>query len=292
MNQPHPPHPERQERLGPGPAEWQKRWYDVIFEHDTFAGRTFDYALFVVIFVSVIAVMLESIQSYREAWRFELRVVEWIITVLFTIEVIARLACVNRPARYLLSFFGVVDIISLLPSYLMFFLPGAQSLATIRTVRLLRIFRVLKLAHHVREGQTWLLSLKRTWPKITVFITVIMCTIVILGSVMYLVEGNADSGFDNIPESVYWAIVTLTTVGYGDIAPATPLGKIIASFVMLLGYAIIIVPIGLFSAEVMSQRRPQDPDNVCTSCGFASWDVDPNFCSKCGEPMEPSPEEV
>lgn len=280
--------PEKRPKLGPGPAEWQQKWYDVIFEHDTAAGRWFDLGLLVVIVASIIAVMLESIHDSDkppEFWYDDLRVAEWIITILFTVEFAARLACVNRPARYVFSFFGVVDLVSLLPTYLMLVIPSAGSLATIRTVRLLRVFRILKLAHHVREGQGWLMALKQTWPKITVFISVIVCTIIILGSVMYLVEGGADSGFDNIPVSVYWAIVTMTTVGYGDIAPVTPLGKTIAALVMLLGYAIIIVPTGLFSAEVLKQRTLYGATRSCTRCPHTTNDDGARYCSRCGEQL-------
>ena len=275
--------PSERTPLGPGRRPWQRHWYEVIFEHDTPAGRAFDVLLLVVIVLSVVAVMLESVREFREdpTWSLLLTTLEWIITGLFTIELVARLVCVNRPARYAYSFFGVVDIVSLLPSYVGFFLPGVHSLATIRTLRLLRVFRILKLAHHVRESQGWLQAIRHTWPKITVFITVILCAITVLGSIMYLVEYDADSGFDNIPVSVYWAIVTMTTVGYGDIAPVTPQGKAIASLVMLLGYAIIIVPTGLFSAEVMSQKAKLDPRS-CSQCGHQPGDPDARYCSRCG----------
>jgi voltage-gated potassium channel len=277
-----PPRTEPREKLGPGPAEWQQRWYAVIFEHDTRAGRAFDLVLLVVIVVSVLAVMLESVESYRQRWGNLFFVVECVITALFTIEFLARMACVNTSRRYAFSFFGLVDIVALLPSYLMPFFSGAQSLATIRTLRLLRVFRILKLARHVQEAQGLLRALRRTWPKITVFISVIVCTIIILGTVMYLVEAGEGSGFDNIPVSVYWAIVTMTTVGYGDIAPATPLGKTIASLIMLLGYAIIIVPTGLFSAQVLTQQADLSPPRNCSNCGHRVADGKAKFCSRCG----------
>ena len=251
--QPIPPRP----RLGPGPAGWQRQWYQVIFGHQTPAGKAFDVLLLLVIVLSVAAVMLESVRSLQLTYGGAFVVIEWIVTLLFTLEFLARLICVDRPWRYVFSFFGFVDIVSLLPSYLRLFFPGAHTLATIRTLRLLRVFRVLKLARHVSEAQGLLRALKQTWPKITVFLAVLVCSILILGTVMYLVEVDAGSGFDSIPTSVYWAIVTMTTVGYGDIAPATPLGKVIASLMMLLGYAIIIVPTGIFSAEVVTGRRAQ-----------------------------------
>ncbi len=277
----------RREPLGPGRSERQQLWYEVIFEHDTPAGRTFDLVLLIVIVVSVIAVMLESVTSLQSRWGTYFYFVEWAITALFTFEFLARLSCVNRPWRYVFSFFGMVDLISLLPSFLSLFVRGTQALATIRTLRLLRVFRILKLARHVREAQGLLRALSRTWPKITVFISVIVCTIIILGTVMYLVEADAKSGFDNIPVSVYWAIVTMTTVGYGDIAPVTPLGKTIAALVMLLGYAIIIVPTGLFSAEMITQRAGLPP-RPCRVCGHQTFEVGAKYCTLCGAELNPS----
>lgn len=273
------------EPLGPGQAEWQRQWYEVIFGHESDTGRWFDLMLLVVILASVLAVMLESVQSIKSPWGSELLVIEWIITLLFTVEFVARLACVNRPTKYVFSFFGLVDIISLLPSYLGLFLTGTHALATIRTLRLLRVFRILKLARHVREAQGLLHALRHTWPKITVFISVILCTIIILGTVMYLVEANAQSGFDNIPISVYWAIVTMTTVGYGDIAPATPLGKTIASLIMLLGYAIIIVPTGLFSAQIINQQTSPKTQRLCLTCDHTRHEADAKFCNRCGSAL-------
>lgn len=277
-------------KLGPGPAEWQRQWYSVIFGHDTPAGKFFDLLLLVVIVISVLAVMLESVELLRDGygWRPKFVAVEWVITFLFSLEFLARLACVNRPWRYVFSFFGMVDIVSLLPSYLGLFFTGAHTLATIRMLRLLRVFRVLKLARHVKEAQGLLRALKHTWPKITVFISAIVCTIVILGTVMYIIEGTSGSGFDNIPVSVYWAIVTMTTVGYGDIAPATALGKIVASLIMLLGYAIIIVPTGLFSAEIISSRADQPhsqrstPSRPCPNCRHTRHDTTAKYCNQCG----------
>ena len=273
--------------LAAGPAEWQRRWFEVIFGHETTHGRVFDLVLLVAIVVSVVAVMLESVAPAESHWRRAFDVVEWVITLLFSLEFLARLACVNRPWRYVFSFFGVVDIISLLPSYLGLYYRGADSLATIRTLRLLRVFRLLKLARHVREAQGLMIALRRTWPKITVFLSVVVCTIVILGTVMYLVEGDAGSGFDNIPTSVYWAIVTMTTVGYGDIAPVTPLGKSIAALIMLLGYAIIIVPTGLFSAQMISERAGiGDAGKTCGECGAKGLSATAQFCEACGARLD------
>jgi len=257
----------------------------VIFGHQTPAGRAFDVGLLIVIVLSVAAVMLESVQSLHGRYGGVFVVIEWIVTLLFSLEFLARLACVHRPWRYVFSFFGFVDIISLLPSYLRLFFPGAHTLATIRTLRLLRVFRVLKLARHVKEAQGLMRALQQTWPKITVFLAVLVCLILILGTVMYLVEGDAQSGFDSIPTSVYWAIVTMTTVGYGDIAPATPLGKVIASLMMLLGYAIIIVPTGIFSAQVATDRTLQASaeGRTCTTCGETGMPRRARYCQACGK---------
>lgn len=271
-------------RLAPGPAAWQRQWHEVIFGHETPAGKAFDVALLVAILVSIAAVMLESVSSLQQQWGWLFNLVEWIITLLFTWEFFARLACVLRPARYVGSFFGIVDIVTLLPSYLELFVPGAQQLATIRTLRLLRVFRVLKLARHVREGQTLLIALRQTWPKITVFLAVLFCSIIILGTVMYLVESGEGTQFSDIPTSVYWAVVTMTTVGYGDVVPQTPAGKTIAAITMLLGYAIIIVPTGLFSAQVLSARsEPSDDAQTCEQCGETGLAAAAKFCQTCGE---------
>lgn len=277
------------ERLESGPADWQRQWFDVIFGHRTRAGKAFDVALLAVILVSVAAVMLETVVSLQVRWgRSTFVIAEWIITILFSLEFLARIACLRRPMRYVFSFYGVVDIISILPSYVAFFFTGAHTLATVRMLRLLRVFRVLKLARHVKEAQLLLSALRETWPKITVFISVLVCSIVIFGTLMYLVEADADSGFDDIPTSVYWAIVTMTTVGYGDIAPATSLGKFLAAMIMLFGYAIIIVPTGIFSAQVISAkaeyRAPGQtkPERNCPDCGSTGHATDASYCNACG----------
>ncbi|MEN0110490.1 MAG: ion transporter [Planctomycetota bacterium] len=266
--------------LRAGPAPWQAAWHRVIFEAETPAGQWFDVALLATILVSIAAVMLESVESIQPRWGAALAAVEWVITLLFSLEYLARLACVARPSRYAMSFFGLVDLVSILPSYLALFFTGTHALATVRTLRLLRVFRVLKMARHLKEATTLLAALRQTWPKITVFLTVIFCSIVILGTVMYLIEGRAESGFDDIPTSVYWAIVTMTTVGYGDIAPATALGKFFAALIMLFGYAIIIVPTGIFSAEVITSARSSA--TRCGSCGKATHEPGAKFCAACG----------
>lgn len=270
-------------RLRPGPRPWQHAWHEVIYEADTPAGKAFDVVLLVTIVLSIAAVMLESVRSISDRWGPELAAFEWAITLLFTVELVARLACVERPLRYVFSFYGVVDIVSILPSYLAPFVTGAHTLGTVRTLRLLRVFRVLKMTRHLSEANTLLVALRQTWPKITVFLTVIFCSIIILGTVMHLIERDQESGFVDIPTSVYWAIVTMTTVGYGDIAPATAAGKFVAALIMLFGYAIIIVPTGIFSAEVITKTKPGSI--VCVRCGRGGHDADANYCSGCGSPL-------
>lgn len=274
------PNPSSDDPLSAGPTAWQRAWHEVIFEAETPAGKWFDVALLVVIVLSIVAVMLESVDWIEEEWGPTLSAIEWGITLLFSLEFLARLACVAKPSRYAYSFFGIVDIVSILPSYLALFFTGANSLMTIRTLRLLRVFRVLKMGHHLKEADTMHAALRRSWPKITVFLMVILCSIVISGTLMYLIEGGRESGFDNIPVSIYWAIVTITTVGYGDIAPATSLGKFVAALIMLLGYAIIIVPTGIFAAEMIREGQPEE--KTCNGCGRTNHPQDAAFCAGCG----------
>ncbi len=274
-------------KLTSGPAPWQRRWYEVIFEADTPAGKTFDIGLLVVILVSIVVVMIESLADEKLekihpqllGW---LHAIEWAITLLFSLEFLARLACVAKPSRYAWSFFGVVDLLALLPTYLGLFFHGTHVLATVRTLRLLRVFRIFNMGQHVDEANTLIAALKKAWTKITVFLSVIFCAIVILGTVMYLIERDAGSGFDSIPRSIYWAIVTMTTVGYGDIAPITLPGQTLAALVMLFGYAIIIVPTGIFTAEVMSQGETASKPRECPSCSHQGHDQAAKFCSRCG----------
>jgi len=274
-------------KIAPGPAAWQWRWYEVIFEADTPAGKAFDVGLLVVILLSVAVVMLESlpkedllqIHPQLIGW---LHSIEWAITLLFSLEFLARIACVVKPSRYAWSFFGIVDLLALLPTYLGLFVQGTHVLATVRTLRLLRVFRIFNMGKHVAEANTLMAALKKSWTKVTVFLSVIFCAIVILGTVMYLIERNAGSGFDSIPRSIYWAIVTMTTVGYGDIAPITLAGQTLAALVMLFGYAIIIVPTGIFTAAVMSQGKPASKPRECPGCSYSRHEQEAIFCSRCG----------
>lgn len=260
---------------------WRFRLHEVIFEADTPAGKAFDVALLVAIVLSVSAVMLESVAEVRERFGRALFVVEWTFTLLFTAEYLLRLACVGRPLRYALSFFGVVDLTAVLPTFLGLFIPGAHSLVVVRALRLLRVFRVLKLAHFVGEAALLRTALKASSRKIIVFLGTVVTLVLIIGSLMYLVEGE-EHGFDNIPQSIYWAIVTLTTVGYGDIAPETVLGRLLASLVMIIGYAIIAVPTGIVTVEIAQASRKPVSTQACPQCSREGHDADAVFCKFCG----------
>ena len=257
------------------------RIHEIIFEADTPAGKAFDVSLMVLIILSVVAVMLESTALVAERYGFWLRAFEWTVTVIFTIEYVLRLYSVRRPARYARSFFGIVDLLAILPSYLSLIIPGAQSLLVIRALRLLRVFRVLKLAHFVGEASELTLALRASARKIIVFLGAVLTIVIIVGSMMYLIEGEAN-GFTSIPTSIYWAIVTMTTVGYGDIAPQTPLGKILASIIMIMGYGIIAVPTGLVSVELAGVVRKGVSTKACPDCGAGGHAPDAVHCKFCG----------
>lgn len=272
---------------GPYPAEewptgsrWRERLHEIVFESDTAAGKTFDLALLVCILASVLVVMLESVRSLWLAHGPELRAAEWFFTGLFTIEYIVRLIAVRRPLRYARSFFGLIDLAAILPTYLSLLMPGAQALLVVRALRLLRIFRILKLAQFLGEAQALKAALRASVRKITIFVATVLILVVIIGAIMYLVEGGTN-GFTSIPQSIYWAIVTLTTVGYGDIAPATTLGKILASAVMILGYGIIAVPTGIVTVE-LSRRPGSVSAQACPHCSAEGHDADARFCKYCG----------
>jgi voltage-gated potassium channel len=264
-------------------APWRRLLHEVIFEADTPAGKAFDVALLFVIVLSVIVVMLDSVAEIRRSYRLPLVVAEWTITILFTVEYVARLVCVDRPWRYARSFYGVVDLLAVVPTYLSVFVAGAQSLLVIRTLRLVRIFRVFKLSRYLTEAKALVTALRATRERVTVFLVVVLTLVLIIGAAMYLIEGGQpDTQFTSIPRSVYWAIVTMTTVGYGDIAPQTFLGQALAAGVMILGYAIIIVPIGVFSTEILVAQRRGLSTQSCPACGAEGHDIDAAFCKYCG----------
>ena len=254
----------------------------VIFEHYTPAGKAFDVALIWLIITSVIVVMIDSVQEIRAAYGPLLRVAEWAFTTIFTVEYLLRVWCAPNAGKYARSFFGIVDLLAILPTYLSLFIPGGQALLTVRVLRLLRVFRVLKLAQYVSEAAVLMRALRASRPKIIVFIVSVITLVVTLGSMMYLVEG-VENGFTSIPKSVYWAIVTLTTVGYGDIAPQTTLGQALAAVIMILGYAIIAVPTGIVTVEIGSATRKAAEEKRCPKCGLLGHDSDARHCKRCGQ---------
>lgn len=258
------------------------RLHEIVFEADTRAGRLFDLALIWLILLSVATVILESVRSVRAQYGDLLYTLEWVFTLLFTVEYVARLLSVRRPLRYATSFFGVVDLLAIIPTYLSIFLPGSQYLLVIRILRLFRVFRLLKLSEYVAEADTLRLALRASRRKISVFISAVVLLVVIIGALMYVVEGE-EHGFTSIPISVYWAIVTLTTVGYGDLSPRTPFGQILASIVMVIGYGIIAVPTGIVTVELAQAARQRKVSRqACPSCGAEGHDPDALCCKYCG----------
>jgi len=262
---------------------WKHQLYLIIFESDTRAGRAFDVALLIAIGLSVTVVMLESVKPIRDAHTLFLQTLEWTFTVLFSLEYIARLICVRRPLRYACSFYGIIDLFAFLPSYINLVIPTANYLLTIRVLRLLRVFRILKLVECMRESEVLTTALYASRRKILVFISTIVAIVLIMGTVMYLVEGE-ENGFNSIPRSVYWAIVTLTTVGYGDITPHTVLGRILACIIMITGYGIIAVPTGIFSLELAQAVQARET-RTCANCQTTESDRSARFCRRCGQPL-------
>lgn len=260
---------------------WREHLHEVIFEADTPSGKAFDVLLLVSILASVAAVMLDSIEPVREIYGGQLYAVEWFFTILFTAEYLLRLTCVRRPLGYATSFYGVVDLLAIVPTYLSLVVVGSQYLLVIRILRVLRVFRVLKIVHYLSEASLLVEALRASRRKITVFLFGVLTMVVIFGSVMYLVEGE-ESGFTSIPKSVYWAIVTMTTVGYGDISPRTPAGQAIASFIMILGYGIIAVPTGIVTVEMSRTRAKKITTQSCRACSAEGHDEDAVFCKYCG----------
>ncbi len=266
----------------------QQTWRDslriIIFEADTPAGKAFDVALIATILLSVTIVMLDSVQSINQRYGGLFYGLEWFFTMLFTIEYLLRLVSIGKPLLYARSFFGIVDLMAILPTYISVFIPGAQYLLAIRILRVLRVFRVLKFVKHIREATVLMRALRESSRKITVFLFTIMTIVVIMGSLMYLVEGDRH-GFTSIPRSIYWAIVTLTTVGYGDISPRTPVGQAIAAVVMILGYSIIAVPTGIVTVELARATAKGISTRVCPQCAAGGHDEDAKFCKHCGSEL-------
>ena len=267
----------KQEEPAPG---WRQNVHEIVFESETRAGRAFDVTVIILILLSVAAVVLESVPGVRDVLGPELLIAEWFFTILFTFEYILRLLSVKRPIRYALSFYGLVDLLAVLPTYLSLFIPGTQYFLTIRILRLMRIFRILKLAEYTSESRVLSAALKGSRRKIFVFLVAVLTIVTVVGSLMYVVEGE-ENGFTDIPTSIYWAIVTLTTVGYGDLSPKTPLGKFLASIVMILGYGIIAVPTGIVTAELARAGKPASTQ-VCPECHAEPHDIDAIHCKYCG----------
>lgn len=266
---------------------WQQKIHEIIYGTHTPAGKLFDIALLVLIVYSVIVVMLESVPSFDIRYHKFLNISEWVVTILFTLEYILRILCIKRPTKYIFSFFGIVDLLSTIPKYLSYFVGGSQYITAFRALRLLRVFRILKLVRYVGESNNLIRALRASRTKIFIFVFFIVIISILLGTIMYLVEGP-QHGFNSIPHSVYWTIVTLTTVGYGDISPETGLGQIIATLIMIIGYGIIAVPTGIVSAEYASSKKVSkdlDPGRSCPSCGTEIHRSDAHYCRQCGEKL-------
>lgn len=261
---------------------WRERLHETIYESETPAGKAFDITLLALIVFSIIIVMLDSVESLHSRYGDIFYAVEWGLTVIFTIEYILRLICIRLPLKYVFSVLGLIDLISIIPTYLSLLVAGSQSLLVFRALRLLRVFRIFRLVHFLSEMRFLSVAIGNSMRKISVFILFVLTTVVILGSIIYLVEGS-QNGSTSIPQSIYWAIVTITTVGYGDIAPVTPLGKVIASFIMLLGYGIIAVPTGIVTTEMALAAAEKTHDNrACPGCGREGHEKDALHCKYCG----------
>ncbi|QNH61048.1 ion transporter [Hymenobacter sediminicola] len=268
-------------------STWRRRAYSVIFESDTPAGRVFDIAVLVAIVLSVVAVMLESVQRINQQYGALLRAVEWFFTGLFLLEYIARLVVVRRPLTYAFSLLGIIDFMAIVPTLATLMLAGSRYLLVIRTLRLLRVFRIFKLGRFVGEGEFIVTALKASRFKILVFLTAVLTLVTVVGTLLYVVEGGRN-GFTSIPKSIYWAVVTVTTVGYGDISPVTVLGQTLASILMILGYAIIAVPTGIVSAQMAGPRATAVPTYkqvICHVCQATDHRPEAEFCWHCGEKL-------
>ncbi|TVZ53278.1 ion transporter [Dokdonia sp. Hel_I_53] len=274
---------------------WRQKLHDIIYEADTPAGKSFDVILLILILASIILVMLESVKSIGARYHDFFEIGEWIITIFFTIEYFARIITVKKPSTYIFSFYGLIDFFSTIPQYLAFFFIGSNALLTIRALRLLRVFRILKITRYVGESNKLAKAIKDSKAKVSIFLFAVLILCIIAGTLMYMIEGE-ESGFSSIPVSVYWCIVTLTTVGFGDIAPVTPLGQLIAAIIMIMGYGIIAVPTGIVSAEY---AKDQDASKItidgedyvhmntqaCENCNARKHRDDALFCHNCGHSL-------
>jgi len=264
-----------------GPRSWQQRLYTILFASNSPLGKTFDICLLLLIVVSTGGVMLESVEPIRAAHQPFFLALEWIATVLFAAEYILRILCLRKPRGFVFSFFGIVDLLAFLPTILTAFVAGRAYFVVIRGVRLLRVFRIFKLGRYMREGNILVEALIAGRQKILVFLFGVGTMVMIIGTLMYIIEG-AENGYTSIPRSIYWAIVTLTTVGYGDIAPQTVLGQTLASIVMILGYSIIAVPTGIITVEISRAGTAASKQRTCPACTLHTHDTDAIFCKRCG----------
>ncbi|MCW3079419.1 ion transporter [Segetibacter sp.] len=261
---------------------WRIRLHEIIYESNTNAGKAFDVSLLILIVASIVIVMLDSIERWHNMYGVLFYNLEWLFTILFTLEYILRLLSIKRPLSYVFSFLGMIDLLAIIPGYLSIIYSGAQSLLVFRGLRLLRIFRIFKLTHFLSEMKFLGGAIKGSLTKISIFMLVVLTLVIILGSLMYLIE-RGENGFTSIPESIYWAIVTITTVGYGDISPVTPLGKFVASIIMLMGYGIIAVPTGIVTTEMARAASKKEQKNeVCPNCSKEGHDLDAKYCKNCG----------
>jgi len=273
-----------EEKSGNFRPRWKRKMYEIIFKSDTFYGRLFDEVLLILILGSIVIVMLESIAEIRARFPDFLRYAEWGITILFLIEYILRIISSPDKKGYIFSFFGIIDLFAILPTFIALITPGVQPLLVIRAVRLLRVYRILKLTRYIKAGNMLLVSLRASFRKIFIFMIFVLILVVLLGSIMYVVE-DGDNGFYSIPLSIYWAVITLTTVGYGDIVPVTGLGKFIATFIMLLGYSIIAIPTGIVSAEIARGKDDRIRTRVCDQCSESEHHKDASYCQNCGNAL-------
>lgn len=271
---------------GNGNKTLRNKLFTIIFEADTPQGKLFDIALLICIVVSVLVVMLESVKGFSERYHQAFIMLEWVFTGIFTVEYLLRLYAVRSRLKYAFSFFGIVDLVSILPTYLSVFSGGAQSLMVIRVLRLLRVFRIFKLGSLMYQGNVIMSALRASRAKISIFLYAVLLLTAVFGSVMYFVEGGINERFDSIPRSIYWCIVTITTVGYGDISPVTPLGQFLASTLMIIGYAIIAVPTGIITSELMRKTPEKITTQVCPHCLKEGHDTDAIYCKYCGQSLD------
>jgi voltage-gated potassium channel len=263
------------------PRDFRQKLHEIIYEADTPEGKLFDVVLLILIVISIVAVMLESVAGIKIVYGKELNIIEWVITAFFTIEYIARIISVKKPASYILSFYGIIDFLAMIPKYIDILFPGLGFLISIRALRLLRVFRILKLGRFVGASNQLVTALKKSKVKIAVFLFGVVIICIIMGTLMYIIEGPK-SGFKNIPISIYWTIVTLTTVGFGDITPITPLGQFLSAVIMIMGYGIIAVPTGLVTAQFMQESKIQQNTQVCRVCNADHHRDDARYCYNCG----------